>query len=166
MDGKEMRIEPSNARWARVLLAISLAANFMVIGAVGATVFLHQENVRTDKPSRESRFKPYIRALSKADRAVMGRELRKEMQPVIVNAAPKAAQRQAVLETLKAVPFDPSAFEQAVNEQQSVAEERVRRGRALFFREIQSMSPAERKRYALRLERAFAPGRRTAGRHD
>jgi uncharacterized membrane protein len=104
---------------------------------------------------RDMSFGPFTEALSDsdrrelrralADRAPGFREARKEMR----------ADLEALLQTLRADPFDPAATEAALSAVARRATDRLDLGRDLLAERILAMSDAERQAFADRLERGL-----------
>lgn len=140
------------SRWIRVALAVSVALNLAVAGlAVGAWM---REGRDRGLP-RDMSFGPFTEALSDVDRRELRRalvdrmpgfrEVRQEMRADIAN----------LLASLRAVPFDPAATEEALSAISRRAMDRLDLGRDLISERIAGMTDAERQAFADRLERGL-----------
>jgi uncharacterized membrane protein len=140
------------AKWIKVALAISVALNLAVAGlAAGAWM---REGRDRGLP-REMSFGPFTEALSDGDRRELRRALGERLPAMREARQETRAELVALLETLRAVPFDPVAAEAAMSAISRRAMERLDLGRDLIADRILAMSDAERLAFADRLERGL-----------
>ncbi|MDM7933394.1 periplasmic heavy metal sensor [Tabrizicola sp.] len=141
-----------SARGLKIALAISVALNLAVAGMVAGAWL-------KDGPSRgmprDLSFGPFSEALSLEDR----RALRKSL----IDRAPgfretrQAAQAEfaALLDALRASPFDPGAVQSALAAIEARNAGRLELGRGLIEARIAQMSDADRLAFADRLEKGL-----------
>ena len=148
-------------RWVMVLLAVSLALNLLVAGAVGGRIFsnfMGMHKARTFALARPGAmvFAGYrlMRELPRERRTVL-RRLVRERRGDIREAYRNVA--EARLELARAIarePFDEAAYKQAmasVQEAEAMARARVL---ALTDALIRALTPAERRLYVQKLREA------------
>jgi uncharacterized membrane protein len=141
-----------SARWIKIALAISVALNLAVAGlAAGAWM---REGRDRGMP-RDMSFGPFTEALSDADRREMRRALLDRMPSFREARQELRADLAALVTSLRAVPFDPAATEQALSAISRRAADRLDLGRDLMAERISAMSDAERQAFADRLERGL-----------
>ena len=163
MDEKQTELTPPQAAkpmrgWIKILLAVSLALNMMVIGAVGAAMYSFKFRGGDHGP-RSANYGPYSRALSREDRKEIGRELRKELKSF---NAQKPAKRDAYLAlqaALEADVYDKETVHKLIIGHQKFGLKRQEIAQRLFLEHLDSMTPDERRKYSKRLERAVKRGR-------
>jgi uncharacterized membrane protein len=140
---------PRTQTWVRVLLGLSLAANFAVAGVV-AGAFLRGSDRMSEV--RELGFGPFTRALDDDDR----RELRRafiESQPDLREGRRQMRNdMQVLLSVLRADPFDQAAAEAALANGTERGRERAELGQRLILERLAGMTPAQRQAFADRLE--------------
>ncbi len=138
----------------RVAFFVLLALNLGVVGVVAGVALRH------DGPGggfvRDLGFGPFSAALAPNDREALRaaflakvpewRDMRRAMR---TDAA-------GLLTALRAVPFDPDALRDAMQNQQSRNEKRLELGQALILDRILTMTPDERAGFADRLEQALS----------
>lgn len=150
--------------WARILLAVSLTANLLVVGLVVGAHLRHGADARLDAPTpersamRDLGYAPFIDALPREARRALGAALRDRAGSFAMNREALAQELAAVLTALRADPFTPENLVAVLDRQSARVDERVRAGRALLLEQIGGMSPAERRDFADRLETAFRHG--------
>lgn len=141
-----------SARWIMIALAVSVALNLAVAGlAAGAWM---REGRDRGMP-RDMSFGPFTEALSDADRREMRRALLDRMPSFREARQELRADLTALVTSLRAVPFDPAATEQALAAISRRAADRLDLGRDLIAERISAMSDAERQAFADRLERGL-----------
>lgn len=138
--------------WIKLLLFVSLALNLAVAGlAIGAV--LRHDGMRDRGAMRSDQFGgPYTGALSRDDRRAIWREMRAMQAEGRPTRADIRADFDAVVQALRAEPFDPAAVEIIVERQFQAGLERQQIGQDLLLRRIAQMSRAERAAFAERLE--------------
>lgn len=137
-------------RWVKVLLAVSLALNFLVLGAIGAAVFSNKFG-KGPFAMHKSSFGAFTRALSWQDRKAIGKGIRKEMQDL-----PKSRKSyQALRSALLADVYDKDAVHKLVAEHQKAGLIRQEISQRLFLERLDNMSPQQRRKFAKRLGRPW-----------
>jgi len=152
-------------RWPKVLLAISLVFNLVVIGAVVGANLRHEQDTRRFPPpdpemTRGLGVAPLLDALPREARRDIGARLRAELGGVRPHRDRLEAEFAAMLEALRADPFEPAALAAMLEAQQARVAGRVAAGRAVFLEALGEMSPAERAAFADRLEARMTRGPR------
>lgn len=144
--------KPKTGKGLRIALAVSVALNLAVVGVVAGAVL-------RDGPRgpyiRDLDFGPYGEAFAPADRDAMRkaflsrdvnvRGLRDEMR----------AEGAALVALLRAETLDMAALRALMETQQGRMLDRIELGRQLVADRIATMSTADRRAFADRLERAF-----------
>jgi len=145
--------------WIKVLLVTSLAVNLAVAGLAIGAVLRHGDMMghRTDRASQFGG--PYTSALSREDRRAIWQQMRAlhgERRP---DRASIRAEFAAVVQALRADPYDPGLVRDIVERQfeAGIAWQQV--GQALLLERIAAMSPAERAAFADRLSERLAARR-------
>lgn len=142
-------------RVMRIVLAISLTLNLLVVGMV-AGVFWRHGHPRDHRPPPLLAV-TLFRALPEADRT----SLRDALHDRRDGGDARRADLAAVAEALRARPFDRAAFETLLLRHEEVRAERQDAMRAAFLSRIAAMDDQERSDYADRVERfGFSKGRR------
>lgn len=144
-------------RWMGPALAVSLALNLLVAGAVaGAWMSGHrQDEVRRVAVDRMIGRTPFVAALDPDDRREVLRELRREAEPLARNRADLRARLDALLDALRAETFDRAQIEALIAEQRQIGARRMEIGEAALIDRIAAMSLEERRAYADRLDRSI-----------
>ena len=152
-------VAPIAPRWMRVLLALSLAVNLLIVGAVGATLLLH--GPRDADGARHDRVGgPLTRALTSQDRRAIGRALWRDGEDRAAREAGRKADYARLLGTLRQEPFDAETAEAAVAGLLQQAHRREEIARTAMIRRLAEMAPEGRRAYADRLEAALDRPRR------
>jgi len=146
----------SSCRWTRILLFVSLAVNFVIVGVV-AGAFYHAkapggaERVALRDPGAAL----FLSALEPADRRAMVRRLREEGLGPVEARREARAQFDALVAALRADPFDAAAVQEVIDAQASTAEARRSVGQRVFVERVEQMSNTERAAFADRLEKTL-----------
>ena len=141
-------------KWTKVLLIVSLALNACFIGLI-IGVKLTQDGMRPQRaPSAQGSL--YLRALSHEDRRALGKSMRsyhtREMRQM------DRAGYENALVLLRAIPFDPAALENLMEDQTKASEERLEYARVALIAHLAAMSDAKRAEFADALEHALKRG--------
>jgi len=142
--------QSSTGRLMRVLLAVSLAVNLLVFGAIGTAYFTwghgaHPHNARGIGG-------PLTRALDREDRRAIGREMRRAFRAGGHGGARKRPDFKALIADLRASPFDPDKVEARLTLHRAILGERMEMGQRLLLERLAGMSDAERADFADRVE--------------
>ena len=148
--------------WIKIVLGVSLALNFSIIGLiVGASMRFGGPN---PGPATISYAIPYVAALPREERRKVFRTVREQSS---VKALPGRAERRdlyrQVLEALRADPFDAAAVEAVLAKQTSSMLSVQQAAQQAWLQRIGSFSTDDRVRYADRLEEILKKGPRRRG---
>ncbi|MBN9888329.1 periplasmic heavy metal sensor [Salipiger abyssi] len=144
-----------SARWLRLALFASLAANLAVVGVVLGAVLLRPPFDRAGPPHGRDFVFPYTRAFDEGQRRELGRNLRGAFERDRARAPMHGGLLggyRAALDVLRAEPFDPQAFSAALDAQSARAEARQAAGQRVLIDYVASLPPEARVAYADRLE--------------
>ena len=151
----DVKTKVSIGRWVKVLLAVSLGLNMLVLGAVGATVYNHRRDAQQPRDLREASYGPYSRALSPQDRKIIGEALRREAGSLRQNLPKIKETFQALILALQAEDYDRDAVHGLITEQQAMGLKRQQVGQRLLLERLDSMTVEERRAFAKRLQRTL-----------
>lgn len=150
---------PRMPGWARGLLFASLALNLLVLGVVGGEIVSRREHRATVWP-RDAASAIYLRALPQEHRDAFEADLRGAAPALRPSRAEIRAELAATLAAIRAEAFEPEALMARIAAQRGRLAERVALGDRLFVERIASMSLAERRAFADRLEQGLRRGGR------
>ncbi|MGR3374262.1 periplasmic heavy metal sensor [Pseudooceanicola nanhaiensis] len=139
-------------RWQKVLLALSLAVNLLIVVAVASFVLTHDGDRRHRPPRVDQMGGPLTGALSREDRREIGRALWRSYRDGRPSRADMRAELADVIAALRREPYDPAVVEQSLQKQLEFAVERQELGQRLLRERLAAMTPAERAAFADRLE--------------
>lgn len=145
----------STGRWVKVLLAVSLGLNMLVLGAIGARLYTHRGDALQPHNMREASYGPYSRALSPQDRKIIGEALRREVGSLRENLPQIRETFQALILALQAEDYDRDAVHGLIAEQQAMGLKRQQVGQRLLLERLDSMTVEERRAFAKRLQRTL-----------
>lgn len=154
--------------WARALLVVSLALNLAVVGLAAGWVLRHGGSHNAHHPSRlDMAGGPLTRALSEADRREIGRAMRAAWRArANADTAPSIGSSfDALVEDLRAVPFDPDRVAAQMRAQRDGFAARFEMGQEVLIAHLARMSEVERAAYADRLEAQIAEYRAKREKH-
>ena len=139
--------------WLKVVFALSLALNLLVLGVVGGAVLRHGG---FDGRHHHMAGGPLTRALSKEDKRVVAREMRRTYRARGRDgrAAYGEAMRQLVA-GLRAEPFDPAPVAAQMSGMREMLGQRVAIGQQVLLEHLVQMEPEARYDFAGRLEKAM-----------
>lgn len=147
-------IQPKSSRKMRIALAISLALNLLVVGAIVGGSFTRGDDRGRDRSARseEQAIGIYGRALDKSQRREVGRAIRAggRAEGRALRSELRSLAEEAVA-VLRVEPFDAGAFEDILVRQQAMIKSRVDDAQGALSGFVAQMSPAERASYADRL---------------
>lgn len=147
---------PKTGRRVKVILAVSLALNLAVVGMVAGVALKSKRQDGGRLPEvRELNFGPFTEALSRPQRREMLRDFVSDRARLQALRDQIGVEFQAVLDAVRADPFDPAALDAALSAQTSSTVARLERGRQALQSVILGMSPQDRLTYADRLERGL-----------
>lgn len=138
-------------RWTKVILAVSLAFNLLVVGAVAGAVVSGGKWRHHGPPRLEAMGGPLTRALSQEDRRAIGREILKTYGRDGAGRARHREEFERLVEAIRATPFDRAAAESRLASIRGMFQERLALGQTLLLDRLEEMSDDERAAYADRL---------------
>lgn len=154
----EVENKAATGRWVKILLAVSLGLNMLVLGAVGSMIYTHRGDQGMGPNMQEMRYGPYTRALSQDDRKEIGAALRREVGS-FRQSMPKARETfRALLTALRAEEYDREVVHKLIAEQQALGLKRQQIGQRLLLERLDTMTPDARRDFAKRLQRALQQG--------
>ncbi|WP_457648211.1 periplasmic heavy metal sensor [Profundibacter sp.] len=145
----------SAGRWVKVLLAVSLGLNMLVLGAVGARLYSNRGDALQPHNLRDASYGPYSRALSPQDRKAIGAALHREVGSLRENLPQIRETFQALILALQAEDYDRDAVHGLIAEQQAMGLKRQQVGQRLLLERLDSMTVEERRAFAKRLQRTL-----------
>ena len=158
MADRKTEAAASTGKGVKILLALSLGVNMLVVGAVGGMIFAHRGDSGMRPNLRDMSYGPYTRALSREDRKAIGVALRRETGSFQQNMPKTREMYRALLAVLKADVYDRDAVHKLVKDQQAIGLNRQQVGQRLLLDRLDGMTPKERRGFANRLERALLRG--------
>ncbi|MDP2080469.1 MAG: periplasmic heavy metal sensor [Pseudotabrizicola sp.] len=157
----------STGRGVKILLAVSLALNLAVAGTVAGMALRWQDAGRSAPSAvRDLNFGPFTEALTRDQRRAMLRGFVENGPGLREMRAQMRGDFDAVLAALRASPFDPVAFQAAVETQSRRMASRAEGGRDALVTLVVQMSETERAVFVERLEKSLARGGKRPGRGD
>ncbi|MFK7938820.1 MAG: periplasmic heavy metal sensor [Roseovarius sp.] len=139
-------------RWLRALLIVSLALNLLIVGLF-AGVALGGGKHGGPHPSRlEQIGGPLTRALSKDERKILGRKMRETYRERTEDRQQQHALMQALIDEMRADPFDREAVAGHMAAQREILQDRVSLGQSILIDRLAMMSAEKRRAYADRLQ--------------
>ncbi len=152
--------------WLRLLLVVSLAFNLLIVGLIGGAVIMHGKWQGHHMPPPEMMGGPMTRALDRADRRAIGRQMRENFGNGQAMYEEMRASMEDLIAGLKAVPFDANAVENYMAGHRDHFSARLELGQALLLERLSAMSDAERAAYADRLQDEISHGWRGRYKHE
>lgn len=150
---------PRGRRWPKVLLAVSLTFNLLVLGVIAGA---HVREGRFAPPPppernvfREGGLAPFFDAMPRDMRGRMAEAMRARDAGMGPDRAALVADFRDFLTALRDEPFDPEALDAALSAQHARFSDRVAFGRSVLVEQIAAMSPDERAAFAATLEETF-----------
>ena len=145
---------PKSSKRLRIALALSLALNLAVLGVVAGAALRDGPGMRAAMV-RDLGFGPYSEALSPDDRKSLRRALFDRAPEIREARRMMREDAEALLQILRADPFDPTAFRARMEGQRDRLERQLRLGQDLLSDHVIAMSDADRRAFADRLERGL-----------
>ena len=144
----------------RVVLIISLALNFIIVGIVAGAALSGRLGKGAPR-SFDLGQGPLARALSQQDRRAIGQSLRRGSGDL--RRQDMRAQTEALVSQLRQDPFDPAALRSLLDTQDARLDQLRLRAKEALVARIADMSPQERAAFADRLEIELRRPRRGHG---
>ncbi|WP_422072573.1 periplasmic heavy metal sensor [Tranquillimonas rosea] len=159
---------PNMSRRARLLLAVSLAVNLLVLGIVAGSIVFDGPGRHggrhhwgdMDPALRLLGPTPFVMALEKPQKEALAEAARGRRAAFEGNRALLGDRFEATLDLLRAERFDSSAFVDAIAAQGEVFRTQQRMTAELISDRVSAMSPEARRDYADRLDRSLDRVRR------
>ncbi|MBT8408817.1 MAG: periplasmic heavy metal sensor [Alphaproteobacteria bacterium] len=151
------------ALWVKMLLALSLGLNLLIVGIVLGALGrggLDGRDGDRFQGARELGPLPFVAALEPRDRRALGRALRNQAEPLRQNREMLRARFDALLEALRAETFDRRAVAALIAEQRGLAVDRQEIGERILLDHLASISHGDRMQYADRLDNSLRRDRR------
>lgn len=134
----------------RILLVTSLALNLLVVGLAAGWALRHAGSAH---PARlDMAGGPLTRALSHEDRREIGQRMRQAWGAADGGRADLRTSYDALVADLRAVPFDPAQVSARMRQHRERFAMRFEMGQDVLVRHLSTMSDADRRAYADRLE--------------
>lgn len=152
---------PRGRRWPKVLLAVSLTFNLLVLGLIAGAHFREGRDGRIAPlpPERtmfrEGGFAPFFDAMPRDMRRGMAEAMRARDATLGPDREALVADFRDFLTALRGEPFDPDALDAVLTAQHTRFSDRVAIGRSVLVEQISKMSPEERAAFATTLEERF-----------
>lgn len=143
--------------WVKALLALSLALNLVILGMIGGAF------LRGGAPGRDDRdfgLGPLADALDREDRAALRDAFSAAFPEARAGREALRGDFGALLQALRAEPFDPSALDAAFAAIAARNAALLEGGRAVLADYLKALGPEARAAFADRLERALTKGDR------
>lgn len=137
--------------WVKGVLFVSLALNLAVAGLALGAVLRHGDMTNGPRSRVDQIGGPYTAALSREDRRGIWREMRAMHGEGRPSRAQIRAEFDAVVDALRADPYDPAQVRAIVERQFQAGMERQQLGQSLLLARIDTMTPSERVQFADRL---------------
>jgi len=145
--------------WMKIVLILSLALNFLVVGALVGSRFGAKSDRGADFRGQIAfAVGPYGRALSKEDRRVLGQALRARSSEFRKSRQEMRTLGAQVATALREEPFEPAKVASLLEQQIGLGRGLQNTGQALLVERLVAMSAEERAAYADRLEKVLKRG--------
>ena len=159
------------APWLKVALALSLAANLLIVGIfIGGA--LNQNRPGPNAPQapanttarllRELGLAPFIAAFPADIRRQMARDLRARAGPLRADREQLLSELEQILTLLRGAPFDATALSAVLEAQKQRLNRRAEIGRQVMVEAISGLTPAQRADLADRFEASIRRARERA----
>jgi len=151
----------SPRKWAKVLLAVSLTMNLLVVGMVGGVYLRDGSDQRAlgARPERAAMrdlgFGPFVNALPHEYRRGLARAMRDQAGSFAENQQALVAELRMMLSAIRSEPFEMDVLRDAMRAQQDRVNMRAQVGRDLLLAHISQLSESERNAFADQVERSL-----------
>lgn len=142
---------PKPGKGLRIVLALSLMANLAVVGMV-AGAFLRDGHGGREAMVRDLGFGPFSEALRPEDRKALRTKLFERAPEIREQRRQMRTDTQALLQVLRADPFDPAALDGLMASQQERLTTQLKLGQELLRDFLVALPTPERAAFADRLE--------------
>lgn len=144
-------------RGLRIALGLSLALNLLVLGLVGGA-YLHGPPPPRDFDGREMGFGPFAEALRPEDRKALRRAILQRAPELREGREKRRQDMAALLQALRAEPFDPARLETVMDAQQAQLASQLAVGAGVVREYLIGLSAEARLAFADRLEASLTRG--------
>lgn len=154
-------------RWMKVVLAISLTLNLLVVGIVAGGL-LGRERMERREPPIDGQLGPLGMAFSRQDRAEMRRGAAQAGADLGALRMDLRTDLETLIGALEADPWNEDAVRQQLALMRANAEQRVLLGEQVMLQRLSAMGAPERRDYAERLRKLMEhgpPSRREGAEH-
>lgn len=141
--------------WMRILLVVSLGLNLAAAGMFVGTKLAGGEHRNWDRGGADARIGPYGRAFSKEERAKLRRALGGREGKFRDHRKNMRAAAAALVDTLRAEPFDIDAARAVLATQRSAQIALQDEGQELMLDHLAGMTPQARAAFADNLEKGL-----------
>ncbi len=156
-DAAQPKQAPQNAArpWMRILLVVSLGLNLATAGMVVGAKLAGGDHRNWSRGGEDARIGPYGRAFSKEDRALLRRSFGARQEAFRAHRKTMRAAAAALVETLRAEPFDIDAARAALATQRSAQIALQDEGQEVMLAHLANMTPEARAAFADTLEKGL-----------
>ena len=141
--------------WMRILLVISLGLNLAVLGMVIGAKMSGGDQRNWNRGGEDARIGPYGRAFSKEDRAQLRRSFGAREKNFRAHRQNMRAAATALVETLRAEPFDIDAVRAVLATQRGAQIALQDEGQEVMLNHLANMTPEARAAFADNLEKGL-----------
>ncbi|MHA6262515.1 periplasmic heavy metal sensor [Arenibacterium sp. CAU 1754] len=143
--------KPRRRLWMRLLFGGSLALNLLFVGLfVGAAMRFGGPDRKPPQPSVGAAL---FREMPREDRRALFSSMRSHRE---INGGRRASEAQAVIQALRAQPFDPDALSRVVGQQLNRRSTWLAATQDDWLARVADMSAQDRNAYADRIEQAMS----------
>lgn len=145
-------------RGLKIALAVSLALNLAVVGSIAGFALRGGPDGHRSEAMvvRDLNFGPFTDALTRDQRRAMLRDFAEKGPGLREMRAQMRGDFDAVLQALRATPFDAGQFRAAIETQNARITERAGLGREALIARVVQMSDSERSEFLQRLEQVVS----------
>lgn len=146
-----------SGKGVRIALAVSVALNLLIVGLVAGAVL--RDGGPRGRMLGDLEFGPFTEALTPEDRAALRQEFVRQMPDMRDMRRQMRTDFAALLDALRAEPFDAAAVRGLIEAQSQRMTGRLAVGQDLLVARIGAMTPEARADFADRLESRLRRGR-------
>lgn len=148
-------VNTKTARWVKVVLALSLLLNLLIVGLAGGA-FVKGRELRDARPDAGG-MSFVTRALPLQHQAEVRHEIRNRIDEMRANRDEIRVLRRDLAAALTAEPFDMGVVEDIFDRQRNILIGLAGAGHEIVIRQIETMDEDDRARYADNLLREHPP---------
>ncbi len=147
--------QKSEKPWMRILLVASLGLNLAIAGMFVGAKLSGGQHRNWDRGREAAQLGPYGRAFTKEDRAALRQNMQARGDSFRTHRKNMRAAATALIETLRAEPFDIDAARTVLATQRSAQIALQDEGQELMLNHLASMTPEARATFADNLEKGL-----------